>query len=329
MEYIDPTANDEEILFIPENFLEDSKKSIRKSSWWSIGIGSVVVLFHFALVLFFKSVNPDDEADYSIIFRSIFFIFASMAVIGGLWGFYQAKHLKLEDITLKVKDVEKLRLMEESKPVFTYIFIGLIVAVFIVSQITAQSTAVQIGGLVKAKVWQGELWRIITAGTIHLSFLHIFFNSQALLGLGKKVEFLTDRFHLPILFVLSVIGGSIFSIFLMPATNSAGSSGGVMGLLGFLGVYGYFNKRELPSNFFKDILLSIGYIAVFGVIGYQFIDNAAHLGGLITGAVYGYFQFFKNSRENYQTIKISGIVAIALFTVACVFTIFLLTRLPN
>jgi membrane associated rhomboid family serine protease len=329
MEYIDPTANDEEILFIPENFLEDRKKSIRKSSWWSIGIGLIVILAHVALILFLKSANPEQDADYSIIFRSIFFIFASVAVVGGIWGFYEAKHLKLEDITLKVKDVEKLQLMEESKPVITYIFIGLIVAVFIISQITAQNTAIQIGGLVKSKVWQGELWRIITAGTIHLSFIHVIFNSQALLGLGKKIEFLTNRYHLPISFVLSVIGGSIFSILLMPDTNSAGASGGVMGLLGFLGVYGYFNKPDLPPNFFKDILVSIGFIAVFGVIGYQFIDNAAHLGGLITGAVYGYFQFVKNHQKTGQTTKILGFAAIVIFTVACIFTIFLLTRLPN
>jgi hypothetical protein len=69
---------------------------------------------------------------------------------------------------------------------------------------------------------------------------------------------------------------------------SAGASGALFGLVGVLFVFGIKFRRELPEGFrraFGTGMLPIIIINLFiGYVGRGFIDNAAHLGGLLTGA---------------------------------------------
>jgi len=69
---------------------------------------------------------------------------------------------------------------------------------------------------------------------------------------------------------------------------SAGASGALFGLVGVLFVFGLKYRRELPEGFKRAfgtgmlpvILLNLG----IGFLGRGIIDNAAHLGGLLSGA---------------------------------------------
>jgi membrane associated rhomboid family serine protease len=66
------------------------------------------------------------------------------------------------------------------------------------------------------------------------------------------MEFVASRYHLCLIFLLSALCGSFFSLFLLPNTTSAGASGGLMGLVGFLAMMGYRRKEKLPRGFFKQ-----------------------------------------------------------------------------
>ena len=70
---------------------------------------------------------------------------------------------------------------------------------------------------------------------------------------------------------------------------SAGASGALFGLVGVLFVFGIKFRHELPEGFkraFGTGMLPIIVINLFiGYLGRGFIDNAAHLGGLVSGAV--------------------------------------------
>ncbi len=80
-------------------------------------------------------------------------------------------------------------------------------------------------------------------------------------------------------------GRFIFKNFDLP---SAGASGALFGLVGVLFVFGIKFRHELPEGFkraFGTGMLPIILINLFiGFLGRQFIDNAAHLGGLLSGA---------------------------------------------
>lgn len=201
------------------------------------------------------------------------------------------------------------RRVELTPPFFSYVLIGCFVTVFLVQLYVGEDKSVDAAGLVKPLVWNGDYWRLLTSSLLHGGyFLHLYFNSQALFNIGSMIEALSNRAHVAICFLLAAIGGSVASLYLMPDTNSIGASGGVIGLFGFLGVYGYKNKAHLPPNFLRNIVLNLLFIAAIGVIGYNFIDNAAHAGGLVTGAIYGLLTVRRN--EGFHANKTSGLLAI-------------------
>jgi membrane associated rhomboid family serine protease len=148
-------------------------------------------------------------------------------------------------------------------------------------------SAIEAAGLVKRAVWDGEIWRLFTSSMLHGSIWHFIFNVAALYVFGKVVEVLVGRVYLPIVFFFSALTGDLFSLLLVPAT-SVGSSGGIMGIIGFLALFGYYNRVNLPPDFLRSILGTIGYVALLGVVAFVLIDNAAHAGGTLCGVLLGY-----------------------------------------
>ncbi len=106
-----------------------------------------------------------------------------------------------------------------------------------------------------------------------------------------------------------------------------------MGLVGYLAIYGYRRKRQLPPDFLKSMLINIGFIAAFGIIAYRFVDNFAHLGGLLVGAIYGFIQIprglDKNPREAGTIAEILGWIALGIFIYTCIFSVLLLLKVVS
>ena len=193
----------------------------------------------------------------------------------------------------------------------------------------------RIAGFLKPAFLHGEYWRILTGATLHGGLIHLAFNCYALFVLGRLFETLSNRAHLATVFLLSAIGGNILSLIFMPSNvPSVGASGGIIGFLGYLAVYGYRRREILSSAFLKNMLFNIGLIALYGILlnwsDKVRIDNFAHLGGLLTGALYGFFQIsgdiHKDPREINGVTEISGLVALGTIIAVCGFSILLLFR---
>ncbi|MDQ4122747.1 MAG: rhomboid family intramembrane serine protease [Acidobacteriota bacterium] len=217
------------------------------------------------------------------------------------------------------------RRVEMTAPIFSYILLGCLLGVFLCQLFAGEDRSVFAAGLVKPLVWQGEFWRLLTSATLHGGFLHIYFNGQALYNIGSMIEALSNRAHVAICFLLSAIGGSLTSLYLMPETTSIGASGGVIGLFGFLGVYGYKNKQHLPPGFLRNIVINLLLIAAIGVIGYSFIDNAAHAGGLVVGTIYGLLTTRRNELSEPKAasgfVNIFGYISLLLVAASALFSI--------
>ncbi|MDX1680167.1 MAG: rhomboid family intramembrane serine protease [Akkermansiaceae bacterium] len=149
---------------------------------------------------------------------------------------------------------------------------------------------VEAAGLVKARYHAGEHWRLLTAPWLHGNVMHLFFNAMALLYLGKRVELFARWPHLLNVLLLASLGGGLLSAQLI-ANSSIGISGGLMGWLGFLLVFETRHQRLVTRSARRRLLAGLLLIAVMGAIGYRFIDNAAHAGGLVTGIVYASIVF--------------------------------------
>lgn len=309
----------------PEEYLQKQKSAIRKRAFWFIGFGVLILAFHFVAV-FIQAIELRD------LFRSIFFILGLFALVGGVWGIYYAHKLTFQDLIPTPEAVEFARQSNATKPFFTYILVGSIVVVTLVQMATGLDNSIEVAGFVKPDfLVKGEYWRILTGGALHGGILHIYFNGQALYGFGSLIEYLSNRAHLAIVFVAAIIGGGLLSLLFLPEGTSVGASGGIMGLIGYLAIYGYRRKQQLPPDFLKSMLINIGFIAAFGIVAYQIVDNFGHLGGLIVGAIYGLIQIpkdlHKNPRSAGTITELLGYAALGVFIFTCILSILLLLKI--
>jgi membrane associated rhomboid family serine protease len=177
-------------------------------------------------------------------------------------------------------------------------------------------------GLVKERYFQGEWWRIFTAPLLHGNVLHFLMNAAALAYLGKRLEVFARWPHLPMVFLFSATLGGEASARLV-AAPSVGASGGLMGWLGFLLVFETLHQRLVPRPARRRLIAGVVLTAVIGLIGYRFIDNAAHAGGLISGMVYAAIVFPASASPHRPqpnlTDRIMGGSALAVLTATTLF----------
>lgn len=146
-----------------------------------------------------------------------------------------------------------------------------------------------------------EPYRLFTSIFFHFGLMHLMFNMWALYVFGNIAEQTFGRVYFLGLYVLAGLMGSLLSGYLdiqntyallqhfdqslLPRV-SAGASGAVMGLGGALTALSFFSP--LPHQRFildkKSLLTIMGINLVFGIMA-SGINNAAHVGGMIMGAL--------------------------------------------
>jgi rhomboid protease GluP len=149
-----------------------------------------------------------------------------------------------------------------------------------------------------------EWWRLVTPVFIHGNLLHVLMNMYGLWIIGPWVEKLYGSARFVVFWVvtgiagvagsyLTVIPGShpgLIAGFLIKGHDdpSVGASGALFGLIGVLFVFGLKYRHELPEGFkraFGTGMLPVIFLNLaIGFVGRGVIDNAAHLGGLLSGA---------------------------------------------
>lgn len=177
-------------------------------------------------------------------------------------------------------------------------------------------------GLLKDRYAQGEWWRLFTAPLLHGNIVHFLMNVSTLAYLGKRLEVFARWPHLPLVFLFAAcVGGEASARFV--AAPTVGASGGLMGWLGFLLVFETLHKSLVPRSARRRLAAGVLLIALIGVVGYRYIDNAAHAGGLLAGMLYAIIVFPKSSsatrpRSN-ATDYIAGGLSLATIIAAGVF----------
>ena len=167
--------------------------------------------------------------------------------------------------------------------------IGLIVvnvAVFLVTAVQAHGTSdlsrsswFRDGTLTPLFVASGDWWRLVTGGFLHVSVEHIALNMLSLYFVGLPLERIVGRGRFLIIYLLSLLGGSVSVMLFSPiGTPTAGASGAIFGLMGALVVVFRRFRYDLRQLL---IVLALNLFITFGVSG---ISWQAHLGGLVVGA---------------------------------------------
>jgi rhomboid protease GluP len=198
----------------------------------------------------------------------------------------------------------------------TRLFVGLCLVVFALCfasehhlpmwgrQSFALSTVLRFGGIA-GSLAQMQPWRYVSAVFVHFNLLHLGMNCWVLVAIGATAERELGKARFVLLFVLSGALGFVASDLWGLSGPTAGASGAVFGLFG--ATVGIAYARRDPN--WKQILVqNLIWVVVLGMMGS--VNNAAHLGGLLVGALLG-FLFNKEPRK-LNLDATFGVVAVLL-----------------
>jgi rhomboid protease GluP len=163
---------------------------------------------------------------------------------------------------------------------------------------------------------QGEWWRLVTAGFLHASVIHIMMNSWGLYDLGAQVEeaFGSGR-YIVIYFVSSVVG-FLASAMVSPSL-SVGASAGIFGLIGAMIAFG-MQQSGTFGGYVKTVYTRSAVYALVISFLFPFTDNAAHIGGLAGGFAMAYVAASARSMqarmEKYWNMAALGCVALVVLS---------------
>ena len=142
-------------------------------------------------------------------------------------------------------------------------------------------------------IQRGELYRLVSVTLVHGGYLHLFLNLYALWVVGPIVEQIWGKRVFVLFYVVTAIGGSTAS-FLFSHALAVGASGAIFGLVGVIlaGTRAHHpvldrRARAIVPQLGMFVLINLGFGFVSEVGGLN-IDNAAHIGGLITGLWLGF-----------------------------------------
>lgn len=133
----------------------------------------------------------------------------------------------------------------------------------------------------------GQWWRLLSSTFLHGGLMHLLFNMYGLLFVGIFLEPVLGKAKYLTVYLLAGILASCTSLWWYDATISVGASGAIFGMYGVF--LAFMLTKIFTPDFNKSFLLStvifVGFNLIMGLSGG--IDNAAHIGGLLSGFVLG------------------------------------------
>jgi rhomboid protease GluP len=190
-----------------------------------------------------------------------------------------------------------------NRAVATLGLLALIGLVFLVAVVVAEILTARMGETIpyevvivlgaknNAAISDGAVWRLNTHMLLHGGTLHLLINAYALYYalyvLGSVLEKLYGARRFLLLFLFSGFAGA-FASYALTEANSVGASGAIFGILGAAVVFGFKYRGILPSRIRHLLtagLLPWVVINIFIGLAFERIDNAAHMGGMIGGAL--------------------------------------------
>lgn len=184
-----------------------------------------------------------------------------------------------------------------TRPLVTQVLIGINLAVFIVGLGPGMQTRGQLifdWGLLGSGfdgatreyigVANGEWYRLVTSGFLHVNLVHIGFNMFILYRLGQLLEPVLGRLRFALAYGVALLGGSLGVMILSPDRLTVGASGAVFGLMGVaVAVFRSRGISVMDTGLGATIMLNL--VITFTLSRY--ISVGGHVGGLIVGFIVG------------------------------------------
>lgn len=219
------------------------------------------------------------------------------------------------------EDARKVEKVFKSKfPMITYTLIAINVIFFLVPILFGESQNVMLELCVHGpSIRYGQYYRLITGAFLHMDIWHLLFNCYALYVLGSQIESFLGKAKFTVIYFVSALFGSLLSMTFNGDTASVGASGAVFGLMGALLYFGYHYRVYLGNVIKSQILPLVIFNLIIGFLS-EGIDNAAHIGGLVGGALITMALGVKNKSSWFE--EVNGWIITVIFLAFTIFMAF-------
>ncbi len=173
----------------------------------------------------------------------------------------------------------------------------------------------------------GGWWRLLSNVFIHIGIIHLAMNMYALLYIGAMLEPRIGSLRFGLAYLVTGIAASMTSLWWHPIILSAGASGAIFGMYGVFLAMLTTNliEKDTRKSMLSSIGIFVGYNLLFGMRGG--IDNAAHIGGLLSGMLIGYAYYPSLRRPELPQLRVTVLLAVS--AVAAAGFVFAATHIHN
>ena len=219
---------------------------------------------------------------------------------------------------------EREKYMKNNKPIITYILIFINIVMFVLMYMLGNgsentNTLIDFGANYILLTKAGEYYRLITSGFLHIGVIHLLLNMYSLYIVGSQVEYFYGKVKYIIIYLFSLIMGSLFTVALSSVnTVSAGASGAIFGLLGSILYFGIKYRGYIGNSLVNQI---VPVVVLNLIIGFTTpgIGNAAHIGGLIGGYLISMAVGIGIDKKEQRSSRINGIIISAILTIFMIY----------
>lgn len=174
------------------------------------------------------------------------------------------------------------------------------------------------GGNLREVTLDGQPWRLLTSVFLHGGLFHLLLNMYALFHIGGLLESKFGKGRYLFAYIATGLLASIASITFNFNIVSVGASGAIFGMYGLFLSLLILKVIDIPkesrNNLTSSILFFIGYNLFYGFTQ-EGIDNAAHIGGLISGFILGFVYLPGLKQPKYSKFITSGLSVVLVASI--------------
>ena len=164
-------------------------------------------------------------------------------------------------------------------------------------------TMLRMGALSYDTFMSGQWYQVITSMFLHFGIAHLFNNMILLTYVGCQLERLVGKLPYLLLYIGSGVVGNIASLWYYHSIGeyavSAGASGAIFGVIGALFIILTMNRTNSAETTPRRLFF-LAFITIYYGMTTIGVDNAAHIGGLISGIIGG---FLLSKDSQYGKLK--------------------------
>jgi membrane associated rhomboid family serine protease len=163
-----------------------------------------------------------------------------------------------------------------------------------------------------ANIGTDQYWRLLTAGFLHASLIHIGLNMVSLWFVGRVLEPGIGKRNFLAIYFASLFAGSFGAMVFDPIQPVLGASTAIFGIFGALIVVA--NARGIPL--WQSGLLPVLVLNFVFTLTYPGISIGGHVGGLVGGLLCGWLVVEFDERRSKSLIALGGCVLVAVVCIA-------------